>query len=58
MIDIIFSTLPDAKRPDAKTELEFKKTIFHKIIDEEEPRLTKVKPLIASLRDEIENATL
>ncbi|MFT6009008.1 MAG: patatin-related protein, partial [Parasphingorhabdus sp.] len=58
MIDIIFSTLPESKRPDGDTVLEFKKTIFRKIVDEEEPRLTKVAPLIASLREEIDNATL
>ena len=57
MIDIMLSTLPLAKRPAADTILNFKKTIFRKIVDEEEPRLTKVAPLIASLRDEIENAT-
>ncbi|PHR15278.1 MAG: patatin [Sphingopyxis sp.] len=58
MIDIIFSTLPQSKRPDEDTMLAFKKTIFRKIVDEEETRLTKVGPLIASLREEIENATL
>ena len=58
MIDIMLSTLPLAKRPAADTILHFKKTIFRKIVDEEEPRLTKVAPLIASLRDEIENATV
>ncbi|MEO9601286.1 patatin-like protein [Parasphingorhabdus sp.] len=58
MIDIILSTLPDAKHPGAGKLLEFKKTIFHKIVDQEEARLTRVQPLIASLRYEIENATL
>ena len=58
MIDIIFSTLPLPKRPDGDTILGFKKTIFRQIVDEEAPRLTMVSPLIASLRDEIENATL
>ncbi|MEP6346217.1 MAG: patatin-like protein, partial [Parasphingorhabdus sp.] len=58
MIDIILSTVPDAKRPGADAVLGFKKTIFHKIVNEEEGRLTKIAPLIASLRYEIENATL
>ena len=58
MIDIILSTLPGSKRPGGDTVLEFKKTIFRKIVDEEDGRLTKVAPLIASLREEIENATL
>jgi len=58
MIDIILSTLPLSKQPNGDTILGFKKTIFHKIVDEEEGRLTKVAPLIASLREEIENATL
>ena len=58
MIDIMLSTLPETKRPDADTVLDFKKTIFRKIVDEEEPRLTKIKPLMASLREEIEAATL
>lgn len=58
MIDIILSTLPDAKRPGGDIILGFKKTIFHQIVNEEEPRLTKVAPLIASLREEIDNATL
>ena len=58
MIDIIFSTLPESKRPDSRSTLEFKKTIFRKIVDEEAARLTKVAPLIASLREEIENAAV
>ena len=58
MIDIMLSTLPESKRPGDDTILGFKKTIFRKIVDEEEPRLTRVKPLIAALREEIEAATL
>ena len=56
MIDILMSTLPHAKRPDAQTILGFKKTIFRKVVDEEEARLSKIQPLIASLRKEIERA--
>jgi len=58
MIDILFSTLPLSKRPGDETILGFKKIIFRKIVDEEEPRLTRIAPLIASLREEIETATL
>lgn len=58
MIDIMLSTLPEAKRPDAQKVLDFKKEIFLTIVDEEENRLTKVAPLIASLKKEIARATL
>lgn len=58
MIDIVLSTIPDGKRPDDQTMLGFKKSIFRKIIDEEEARLTRIAPLIASLRTEIERATV
>ncbi|WP_430415392.1 patatin-like protein [Parasphingorhabdus sp.] len=56
MIDIMLSTLPEPKRPDPETTLGFKKIIFRKIVDEEEERLTRILPLIASLRKEIERA--
>ncbi len=56
MVDILLSTLPEAKRPDADKTLEFKKILFRAIIDEEEKRLTKIGPLIISLRKEIERA--
>lgn len=58
MIDIMFSTLPETKRPDAQKVLDFKKEIFLTIVDEEENRLTKIAPLIASLKKEIARATL
>ncbi len=57
MTDILLSTLPEAKRPDAEKTLAFKKTLFRAIIDEEEQRLTRIGPLIISLRKEIERAT-
>lgn len=56
MIDILLSTMPPAKRPDAAKTLEFKKTIFAAIIDEEEERLQRIKPLIASLKKEVARA--
>ena len=58
MTDILLSTLPVGKQPDAHQKLEFKKTLFRAIIDEEEKRLTKIGPLIISLRKEINRATV
>ncbi|HEY9092082.1 patatin-like protein [Parasphingorhabdus sp.] len=58
MIDILLSTLPESKRPDAAQTLEFKKNLFRAIIDEEEKRLKRVSRLIVSLRKEINRATL
>lgn len=57
MVDILLSTLAEAKRPDPVQTLEFKKTLFRAILDEEEQRLTKAAALITSLRKEIERAT-
>ena len=58
MIDIMLSTLPEANRPSAEKTLAFKKDIFLTIVEEEEQRLTKVGPLIASLKKEIARATI
>ena len=58
MIDILISTLPTDKRPDAAKILEFKKMLFRAIIDEEEKRLSRIGPLILSLRKEINRAVL
>ncbi len=58
MIDIVLSTLPVAKRPNAEKTMEFKKTIFRSIVSEEENRLQKLAPLLSSLRKEIERATV
>ncbi|MEW4468255.1 patatin-like protein [Parasphingorhabdus sp. JC815] len=58
MIDILISTLPESKQPDAAKTLEFKKALFQAIIDEEEKRLSKIEPLILSLRKEINRATV
>lgn len=57
MTDILLSTLPEPKRLDPETTLAFKKMLFRAIIDEEEKRLTKIGPLIISIRKEIERAT-
>src|SRR5690554_526615 len=58
MIDILFSTLPESKQPDAVQILEFKKNLFRAILDEEEKRLKRVSRLIVSLRKEINRATV
>lgn len=58
MIDIVLSTLPEAKRPDDQTILDFKKKTFLTIVDEEEKRLTKIAPQLASLKKEIARATV
>lgn len=58
MIDIMLSTLPEAKQPDAQKTLDFKKQVFLTIVGEEEERLTKVAPLIASLKKEIARAII
>jgi hypothetical protein len=34
--------------------LVYKRLAFHAILDQEEPRLTRIKPLIDSLREEID----
>jgi patatin-related protein len=53
LIDILTSTLPEASPMDPVTILAFKKKAFTAILDTEEGRLKRVKPLIASLRNEI-----
>jgi len=58
MIDIMLSTLPEDKRPEAEKTLAFKKDIFMTIVEEEEKRLSKVGPLITSLKKEIARATI
>ena len=45
MIDIMLSTLPEARRPVPDKTMAFKKAIFHSILDEEQDKLTKVGPL-------------
>ncbi len=52
-IDIIVSTLPTDRRLKLGRVAAIKRDAFIAILDEEEPRLTAIKPLIASLRREI-----
>ena len=54
LIDITLSSLPQASMlPDTDVR-NFKRAIFGAILDEESPRLHRIKPLIQSLRSEIE----
>ncbi len=53
MIDIVVSTLPSATRMRAGRVAAIKRDAFRAILDEEEPRLTAIAPLFASLRTEI-----
>ncbi|MDZ7588735.1 MAG: patatin-like protein [Parasphingorhabdus sp.] len=53
LIAIILSALPPTKQPDNSTVAAFQRNIFHAILDEEAERLTRITPLIESLRTEI-----
>jgi Protein of unknown function (DUF3376) len=54
LIDIVLSSLPaGASMADADVR-GFKRNAFEAILEEEAPRLTRIKPLIKSLRSEIE----
>lgn len=53
MLDIIASTMPAGKALPPGRLVELRRTLFHAILDEEEPRLTAVSDLIAGLRKEI-----
>ncbi len=53
-IEILLSALPDGKQLPADRKTAVMKSAFHAILDQEETRLTKVKPLIKSLRKEID----
>ncbi|MEG3083657.1 patatin-like protein [Sphingomonas sp. PB2P12] len=53
MIDITVSTLPKTVRMKAGRVAAIKRAAFLAILDEEEPRLTAILPLIAQIRTEI-----
>jgi hypothetical protein len=53
LVDILVSALPESAPTEAAAVLAFKKKAFVAILDQEEARLTRVKPLIAALRLEI-----
>ena len=54
LIDILASSLPIGHDLALEERLRYKRLAFHAILDQEELRLTRVKPLIDSLRAEIE----
>jgi patatin-related protein len=53
LVDIIISSVCEPDEFGASKALEFKKLAFTAILDQEERRLSKIAPLIASLRTEI-----
>ena len=53
LIDIVVSTLPAGMRMKPGRVAQIKRAAFVAILDEEEPKLTTIAPLIASLRREI-----
>jgi hypothetical protein len=53
MIDIVLSTLPESIRLKPGRVAGIKRAAFLAILDEEEPRLTRIGALIASLRSEV-----
>ena len=53
LIDIVVSALPPSMRMKPGRVAAIKRDAFHAILDEEEPKLTQIATLIASLRTEI-----
>ena len=53
LIDIVLSSLPPALRMKPARIAEMKRHAFLAILDEEEPKLSEIQPLFASLRREI-----
>jgi Protein of unknown function (DUF3376) len=58
LIDIVISSVPESAALKPDVALMFKKQAFAAILDQEEKRLTRIAPLIASLRREIAAITL
>lgn len=54
LIDLLISTMPAGSTMSNEQMLKYKRLAFRAILDAEEPRLTKIKPLIASLRQEVD----
>ena len=54
LIDIVASSLPVGQEMSKADRLRHKRIAFHAILDQEAPRLKRVKPLIDSLRAEID----
>jgi patatin-related protein len=53
LIDIALSAVPEANGNDATIAITLKKQAFLAILDAEEPRLKRIRPLIAELRAEV-----
>ena len=54
LVDILISTITPGDLLSNGDTLRYKRLAFHAILDEEEPRLTRIGPLIASLRLEVD----
>ena len=54
MIDILISSLPPSHEFSPARAQSYKKRAFHAILDEEQERLTHIRPLIHSLRAEVD----
>ena len=54
LIDILISSLPAGHDISAKQAQSYKRLAFHAILDQEEPRLARIKPLIDTLRREVD----
>jgi hypothetical protein len=54
MIDILISSLPAGHEFSAGRAQSYKKQVFQAILDEEQDRLTQIRPLIMSLRTEVD----
>ena len=54
LIDILISTMPAGTEITTEQALVYKRLAFHAILDQETPRLKRIKPLIESLRTEID----
>ncbi len=53
LIDILASSLPGGHEMGAVDQLRYKRLVFHAILDQEEPRLKRIKRLIDALRLEV-----
>ncbi|MEP7350573.1 MAG: patatin-like protein [Sphingorhabdus sp.] len=54
LIDILISTMPTPTTISEEQTLDYKRKAFRAILDQEAPRLTRIQPLIESLRAEID----
>ena len=54
MIDIVISSLPAGHEFSESRAQSYKRQVFHAILDEEQDRLTHIRPLIDTLRIEVD----